>query len=274
MSGEMASNAEQLETPALEGFTVITRGGIRLVAKHPLLVDFAEDLSRGLPINTSLKGTVVIGGHYDVPRRDSEPLILIQTEHYLDAAGQPMFRVAGNQMKRRFVDHFDHILDLSLANPPAYTFLRPKKQRKITFGPYVFPSTPVPRSPGGRGLAFAGNVNGRRAEIIASLGDAVIRIPQRTWGIDVHRAFCEAEAILNIHYIDSIVTEAPRLLKAYMAGKPVVSEELASPLQMGRHAIGLHTQFSSADLDAVFDAFDHEIARKFRFISYLEEVLA
>lgn len=270
---EMAGNAEQHAIPDLNGFSVFTRGGIRLVAKHPLLVDFAQDLARGLPLDTPIECTVVIGEHYEVPRQDAEPLILIQTEHYLDACGQPMFRAASNQRKRRFVDHFDHILDLSLTNPPAYQFLRPKKQRKIMFGPYIFPSTPVPRSPGGKGLAFAGNVNGRRAEIIASLGDAVTRLPQRTWGMDVHRAFCAAEAILNIHYIESVVTEAPRLLKAYMAGKPVVSEELAAPIQMGRHAINLGEEVSSIELNAVFDAFDHEIARKFRFVAYLEKIL-
>lgn len=269
----MAKVAEQTDAEALEGFSVITRGGIRLVARHPVLVDFAHDLAQGIPMDTPFKGTIVVGVHKDVPRRNADPLVLIQTEHYLDSAGQPMFRVAGRHQKRGFVDHFDHILDLSLTNPPAYHFLRPKKQRKITFGPYVFPANPVPRSLGGQGLVFAGNVSGRRAEIIASLGDAVRVLPKRTWGVDVHKAFLNAEAILNIHYIDSVVTEAPRLLKAYLAGKPVVSEELAAPIEMGRHAVRLGAHDHPAHLDAVFDAFDREIARKYRFVDFLEQVL-
>lgn len=269
----MADHAEMPTAELLDGFSVITRGGVRLVARHPVLVDFAHDLATGLPWDNHFKGTVVIGVHKDVPRRDGEPLILIQTEHYLDANGQPMFRVSGKHQKRGFVDHFDHVLDLSLTNPPAYHFLRPRKQRKITFGPYVFPATPVPRSPGGSGLAFAGNVSGRRAEIIASLGDAVTRLPRRTWGTDVHRAFSAAEAVLNIHYMESVVTEAPRLLKAYLAGKPVVSEELAAPIEMGRHAVRLGEHGDPAHLDAVFDAFDHEIARRYRFVDFLAQVL-
>lgn len=270
----MANDVAPPEIEALDGFTVITRGGIRLVARHPLLVDVAHDLATGLPSDTKLRATVVIGAHRSVPRREAEPLIMVQTEHYLDAAGQPMFRVAGRQQRRSFVDHFDHVLDLSLANPPAYQFLRAKKQRKITYGPYVFPADPVPRSRGGKGLAFAGNVNDRRAEIIASLGSSVTVLPRRTWGIDVHNAFAAAESVLNIHYIDSVVTEAPRLLKAYLAGKPVVSEALAEPIQMGRHAIPLGEAYDAARLDAVFDAFDHEIARKFRFVDFLEKAVA
>ncbi|HHW35413.1 MAG TPA: hypothetical protein GXX24_14945 [Paracoccus solventivorans] len=255
-------------------YSVIRRGGIALVAIHPVLVDFAIDLALGIPDDFPLKARVTVGPHGTPLPPEDGPHIGIQTEHFLDANGQEMFRTMSKYHKAKFIDGCDHVLELSPANRPAYAMLRASKQRKITYGPYVFPSRPVARTQGGTGLAFAGNVNPRRAEILASLGDSVVRLPRKTWGQDVHTAFLQAAAVLNIHFKDSVVTEAPRLLKAYLAGKPVVSEALAEPIEMGRHAIPLGEAHEAARLDAVFDAFDHEIARKFRFVDFLEKTLA
>lgn len=254
-------------------YSIIERGGIRLIAKHPVLQDFAMDLARGLPAETPFRATVVVGEQEARPSRGDEPLIGIQTEHYLDASGQRVGRTERRHNKRDFVAYFDYVLDLSLTNPPAYEFLRPSRQRKITFGPYVFPADPVPRTPGGQGWVFAGGGNERRNRILASLGDVVKRLPRGTWGMDVHRAMRDAEAVLNVHQLDAVVTEAPRLLKAYMAGKPVVSEEMSEPIIMGRHVASLNDHDGMVDFDAVFDAFDKEIARKYRFIDFLEKVL-
>ncbi|WP_143159549.1 hypothetical protein [Paracoccus solventivorans] len=257
----------------IDDYFIIERGGITFMARHPLLVDLACDLARGLPPDIPLRGTVAVGIHNFRPRNIKGPLIGIQTEHYLDANRQEMFRTVSNWKKKKFLWRFDYILDISLHNPYAYKFFWPRKHKKLFFGPYIFPASPVRRSKQGSGVAFIGAINERRKQILSSLNDVTIIAPN-TWGMDLHRILQDSEAVLNIHYIDSVVTEAPRLLKAYLAGKPVVSEALAEPVEMGRHAIPLGEDYDAARLDAVFDAFDHEIARKFRFVDFLEKTLA
>lgn len=254
--------------------SIIQRGGIRLIARHPVLVDFAMDLAQGIPADFPLQGDIAVGVH-DIEKSEcGRRQIGIQTEHYLDAHGQKMFKVATDQEITDFVTIFDHILDLSAHNAAAYHFLNKDFKNKISYGPYVFPKKPVQRRGGGRGLVFIGSMNRRRKDIMGHLGEGAVHLPRKTWGADVHNAFCASEAVLNIHFKDSVVTEAPRLLKAYLAGKPVVSEALAEPIEMGRHAIPLGEAHDAARLDAVFDAFDHEIARKFRFVDFLEKALA
>lgn len=126
----------------IDDYFIIERGGITFMARHPLLVDLACDLARGLPPDIPLRGTVAVGIHNFRPRNIKGPLIGIQTEHYLDANRQEMFRTVSNWKKKKFLWRFDYILDISLHNPYAYKFFWPRKHKSCFLDLIYFPHHP------------------------------------------------------------------------------------------------------------------------------------
>jgi hypothetical protein len=100
-------------------------------------------------------------------------------------------------------------------------------------------------------LLFFGAPNQRRAEIIRRLRDAGVAVQEarkKTFGEALRAAMVSGSAVLNLHFDDGIYSEAPRILKAMLAGLPLVSEDLAPPFQPGVHYLTLDQAAADARL--------------------------
>ena len=72
-----------------------------------------------------------------------------------------------------------------------------------------------------------------------------------------------------MHFSAGLYTEYPRLLSAYLAGKPLVSETLSPELEEGRHYIALGAQTNVEYFAKTFANFSAEFVAHNRFTDFL-----
>lgn len=269
-------------TPFLEKMGVFyrKRGKIQILSRHKILDDIASDLLDGLSTNYTLDRpvTTYCGIHKffgpDVFRRGFK--IGIQTEHYYDETGNFIARRNWEITQTlRFVRRCHAVLDLNPANWPIYERLPAREKGKITFGPYIFPTTsPKYRESLGTAAVFFGTDSGRRKSIMDSLDPGHFqRLRSGKFGSELVSELANYSAVLNIHHDDGIYTEAPRLLIALKAGKPLVSERLSSDWTPSVHYL-LPANFTpDANLEEIFSAMAEQCCRRYSFQGYLQKVL-
>lgn len=254
----------------------IVKGNAELIAQSRVLIDFAADLVDCISDDWEHPVLIVVGvDRMSAPIGEKRPVIGIQTEHFVDANGQKLWSDFTERQVAIMLEGFTKVLDLSVHNTPLYQNLRVEQQAKLTFGPYIFPYAPVEFVNGGKPPAFFGWMKDRREQFINDLSQKIALevYPKRTYGRRLQRKIAGVRAILNVHFHPGVYAEAPRLLKAYLAGKPVMTEELGKPFVMGRHVLPITSVPSEEEAKAVFEAFDEEIAMKYRFIDYLRDAL-
>ncbi|SDD16645.1 hypothetical protein SAMN05421538_1012 [Paracoccus isoporae] len=242
-----------------------------------ILGDVANDLSQNIPEGHGLIGTVLVGIHkiFAVPRISGRR-VGVQTEQLFDSHGKKMWKNFHEPRMRRHANGLDGVLDFSFSNTPAYAALRWNRQQKIWFGPYVFPDFPVRFRARGSGITYVGSQSERRKPILEGLAQAhPLKIAdQPIFGKDVAAFLTGGAGVLNIHHTEGIYSEVPRILKTYMAGKILYSEELAYPFIAGRHYLPLSDLGSpSRDPRDIFATLQREIALPFRFSLFLQRFL-
>ena len=89
------------------------------------------------------------------------------------------------------------------------------------------------------------------------------------FGAALDEKIANASAVLNVHFSAGVYTEYPRLLSAYLAGKPLVSETLSPELEEGRHYIALGAQTNVEYFAKTFANFSAEFAAHNRFTDFL-----
>jgi len=115
---------------------------------------------------------------------------------------------------------------------------------------------------------FFGTVNARRKKLIGA-SEAYITLNEGIFGAALDEKIANASAVLNVHFSAGVYTEYPRLLSAYLAGKPLVSETLSPKLEVGRHYIALGAQTNVEYFAKTFANFSAEFAAHNRFTDFL-----
>lgn len=259
-------------------------GPLVLVARHPALVDLAAALVRGLemPGAPPVRWREAVGpitvhvGVRDLfnvipPRRGLR--IGIQTEQFFDHEGRALWGQESRLRLLKYAALYDHIIELSAANASHYAALPAWARRKIHVGPWIFPRAPVSHVAETDSRAvFFGTLNARRRDILAALNPAPHVIASPTFGDALDDVVRAHRAVLNIHYQAGVYAEFPRLLLAYLAGKPVMSEPLGPPMVPGRDYVPLGETITQEAASAAFAGFSQNVAGRFRFVAFLAAV--
>lgn len=265
--------ARAAEARALPKLTV---HGVDLYFGHRILRDVARDLTQGITRPLAKPVDVYVGVHkVDQPLQTGRFRIGIQTEHFYRADGKRAWRLPRERFRNRYALFYDVLLDLSHENIPGYDFLPPELRSKITFGPHIFPDTPIAPRPADGAPLFFGSLNERRRALIAALQAlAPLEVaPHGTYGRPLNRMIERHGSVLNLHLVDGAYNEYPRLLKAYLAGKPLLSEPLAPPLRVGEHYFDLNAEPTADATAALFNSLAAFAARH-SFQAFLESALA
>jgi hypothetical protein len=254
----------------------LTVHGVDLYYAPGVLQDVAEDLARTIIRPLSRPVDVYVGVHaFNRPIETGRLRVGIQTEQFFDANGKKMWYVPRERFIRRFVTFYDVLLELSHSNGTVYQVLPGELRQKVKFGPHIFPEAPIEPAFQDAPPLFFGSLNDRRSGLLRqlTLRQPVGIAPLWTFGADLEPMIAAHGAVLNLHYVDGLYCEYPRLLKAYLRGKPLVSEPLASPLQVGMHYFDLKTTPTEATTAAVFRNLS-EFAVKHSFQAFLESAVA
>lgn len=256
------------------------RGKTQILSRHKILDDIAYDLLAGLSVDYEPPYLVTIfcGIHKffgpDVFRRGFK--IGIQTEHFYDEDGKFIARRSWEiPQVLRHVRRCQAILDLNPANWPIYQKLPPHEKAKISFGPHIFPANlPTYCASSSTNAVFFGTTSGRRKAVLERLDPRRFQqLKSGRFGADLISELSNFGAILNIHHDEGVYTEAPRILIALKAGKPLVSEKLSSEWTPGVHYL-LPSDFTQdADLEGIFGAMADQCYRRYSFQLYLEAIL-
>lgn len=257
-----------------------TSGRLTMLSRHDTLDQLARDMLDGLPrdFQPRRRVCVIVGTHSDFRYLPLWPgfRVGIQTEQFLDADGTPLWGQHKRKMARNLLAtlrRLDVMLDINPANEPWYDAagLPARERAKLRFGPAIFPSEPRLRVPG-QGDLFFGNVNDRRRTVLDGLAHRAVEVvPAGVYGDALAARLRAADTVLNIHFAEGTYTEAPRLLTAYLAGKPVLSELLAPPFVAGEHYLPL-TDTGTLDLDQVHAAFTALVTQHWSFAGFLRDI--
>lgn len=258
-------------------WTVARNGGLRFVARHPILSEIAGQLaSFDLGDLAGQRAAIYVGVHA-FTRRLLPPgfRIGIQTEQYLDATGRMLWGKPSRAALLRHVLQYDVLLDLSPQNRPAYGFLPQALQRRLRFGPMIFPDQSPEFRPGAAEgkLLFFGALNPRRQAALAALGDRVRVLPYGTHGTALGAEIAGCRGILNLHFAEGIYTEYPRLLTSLLWGKPLWSDPLAPPLVAGQHYLTMDQDDPAVTGASVYQQCRDDFARQHRFGGFLAAAL-
>ncbi|RRQ24621.1 hypothetical protein D5687_00175 [Guyparkeria sp. SCN-R1] len=201
--------------------------------------------------------------------------IALQTEQMYDETGKPLWGQTTKRARRlAFAARAaDLVLDLSAANHRFYEEHCPGAlaQGKIRFGPWIFPSRPLPFNPGGEeSVAFFGSLgNGRRASVIDGIDGFPVRMLESgTFFDDLYRQVESCSAVLNVHFEEGVYTEAPRLLTSLYCGKPLVSEPLGEPFVAGKHYVPIDG-YGKVENQAVFERLSRFVSDNLSFERFL-----
>ncbi len=228
---------------------------VDLYSGHRVLRDFGNDLAACITAPLSQPVDVYVGVHViDRPLDTGRFKIGIQTEQYLDQTGQPMWRIPKERFRQRHATFYDVLLDFSADNAPAYDFLPPELRAKLIFGPHIFPDAPITPDFQPTAPVFFGALNDRRRTLLADLQakSPVEVAPHGTFGRPLDALIAKQGAVLNLHFREGTYSEYPRFLKAYLRGKPVLSEPLAPPLQPDLHYFNLGTEPTANKTEKIF----------------------
>ena len=246
----------------------VTAGNVTFVTGRELLDDMARDLARTIiaPLQASVE--IHIGMHLprrlkpSIPPGRRDILIGMQTEQVLDENGRELWNHRYRDKILSLVDRYDYIIDVSPTNAPIYNALPEGQRAKVLIGPYIFPvRAPALAISEEAPLVFIGSLNNRRERALAWMeknGAKIRRVPEGTFGEDLAAEVDAAGGIVNIHFDKGIYNEYPRLLKAVLAGKPLISEGLAPPMVEGQHYLGLEE--SCADAKTLSRIYDQMVA--------------
>lgn len=254
----------------------ISAFGVDFYAAHEVLRDMAKDLSSCITRPVSQPVDVYVGVH-DIaePLKTGRFRIGIQTEQFFDTNHKKMWYVPRERFIRRFATFYDLLLDLSHDNAPVYDTLPEALRAKVRFGPNIFPEAPVAPDFKATPPLFFGSINERRSSALRRLQmyRPVGVAPRWTFGPDLDAQIAAHGSVLNLHFVDGHYTEYPRLLKAYLRGKPLLSEPLADPLQAGKHYFDLKAVPTQSSTAAVFKNLA-SFAATHSFQRFLETALA
>jgi len=256
------------------------RGNLLILSRHKILDQVALDILNGLSDDFSLpqKTIVYIGTHkpfgWDYFRRGFK--IGVQTEHFQDENAKPLVRF-GIKFRKTVKSYarFDAILEMYTNNKPLYDTLPEEIRAKTTFGPFIFPTKAPEYSPEGDGkVIFFGTLASEHRK------NCVSRIPPEKltvltevlFGNDLLEEITKHSAVLNLHFIEGVYTEYPRLVTALYAGKPVVSEELSSDLRPGVHYVLLEDLDKTHDPKAIFENFAAKVTTEYSFEGYIQSL--
>jgi hypothetical protein len=272
------------------GVQIVKHGNVTFICPHSVMVQVAQDLSRGIGesdfSDCRAPILVYVGLHWNFGRHWLKRgyKIGIQTEHLYDECGSPMWG-------RRFFDldinidqafmFLDGVLDLSIGNRAYYDGRKlPRSDRILSlFGPFVFPQERVNFSPGSTGsspsAAFYGSLGAkgtRRRNLIEAYNRVRIDIPKgAVFGSDLSDFIAPCDAVMNIHFEDGLYAEAPRLLSAYLHGKPVISEPLGMFFEANRHYMTLD-DVDVKKFESVFEEFSLLVTSRYSFYDALRKL--
>ena len=248
---------------------------VDLYAGHRVLRDFCHDLARCITAPLSQPVDVYVGVHLvDRPFSTGNFRVGIQTEQYLDRNGQPMWRIPKERFRARHATFYDVLLEFSADNAPAYDFLPEELRRNLVFGPHIFPETPMAPDFQPTPPVFFGSMNERRRSRLAELKEkqAIEVAPHGTFGPPLDALIAQQGAVLNLHFRDGEYSEYPRFLKAYLRGKPLMSEPLAPPLQPGLHYFNLDARPTAKQTEKIFKNLA-SFAAKHSFRGFLQSAI-
>lgn len=185
------------------------------------------------------------------PIKRNRPRIGVQTEQLYDQLGDQMWRqITFQSLIKKFL-YYDRIIDINPTNWRAYQNLPKFLKQRVIVGPYIFPSEPCEYKISQDGyVVFFGSLNERRQRIISELQRLlpVKVVPKNTYGVELDEHIGNATAILNIHYADGVYSEYPRILKAVLSGKVLISDELDSNLKANMHYIYISNNLRRCDI--------------------------
>ena len=214
---------------------VLEVGDVRFLTTHPTLALVARTLSDSLASVSKSFGPVDIwlGAHRTprVPRTSGRRLVVVQTEQILDVDGRQIDTRMTFRRIARLALRADLFVEWNPHNRAFYGVLPRLLPRRFLFGPYVFPSDTRTQTPG-EGLSFVGHVTPERRAKLENFPD-VRCLPTKSDIEEIDRTIAAGAAMLNLHAMPGTYSEVPRVLLAYLAGKPLVSEELAPPFSAG-----------------------------------------
>lgn len=250
-------------------------------ARSKILYDLAAQIKNGCDVsNISLNQketiNVFVGIHefQKFPFDTEATNIGIQTEHYFDFNGRPMWMAKNASKLINGLINLDVILDLSEANNYLYkTLFSYIRKPKITFGPYIFPSEEIlENSTNNKNYIFVGSLNDRRTRILKELNGITITTDSHSEKL---KAIIDQSAgVINVHYSDGIYTEWPRLLLAYLSGKAVISEQLGCDIIANKHYQLLTPgQKPHQNNKTIYTNFSKFVVPRFSFENFLKKTL-
>lgn len=251
-----------------------SQGKLHFHSRHPVLDDIARtlakyDFKKLLDKDVHIYVGVHKFRHTFLPKGLN---IGVQTEQFFDADGKKLWRHTSWIKVLRQVSQYNLTLDLSPANRPAYNFLPKFLRNRIVFGPKIFPDDDIEFQPSKKNeLVFFGGLTPRRSQIIRKLAPRhkIMTVKNGTFGDELLSCTKDGFGILNLHHDDGVYTEIPRLLTAYLYGKPIYSEELGHPLVEGRHYLPIDAELDEAIAKEVFQQFKLEFVNNNQFSNFL-----
>lgn len=252
-------------------------GTLSIISNHLVLNQVARDIFSGIDEASlpSKKISLYIGAHrkFGQALSTSDMRIGVQTEHYFDDSGLPMWR---RQRRWRTIQQclrYDAILDLSIANKPHYAWLPRFLREKVIYGPHIFPCHPAQYHRGTQEeLVFFGSVNDRRAALLENLPQGYVSVLDDKFGCDLTEAISQSSGVLNLHYVDRVYTEYPRLLSSYVSGKTFISERLSSDLLAGTDYGLIGTHYTDEELESIFRRFRDGFAAGHKISDFINRI--
>jgi hypothetical protein len=253
---------------------------VLIFSNHITLNDFGSMLVQSLGARPLKQRVNLYLGLHKFPAPIALPglNIGIQTEHLIDESGNPMWKALGRDAILRAVRSYDAILDISSNNQPYYSEqLSDKQEQKIFCGPHIFPDQPAPWIKGkGAQFLFFGSLNERRSHMIDTLKSKVeIRVVENNiFGPQLEGELRDCSHVVNIHYKEGSYCEAPRLLRAVLSGKPVVSEHLGTDFEQGVHYQNILDLNAPIGAKESFDALSNYASQHFSILAKLDEIIS
>lgn len=269
-------------------------GNITFLCPNTVMEQIARDISLGLELSkVSVKSRPILvflgihcffGRHW--LRRGFK--VGIQTEQLRDENFKPLWGEEWPDLKVNVGQAlmFSHsILDLGVKNQHFYEKekMPTRRSTRFLFGPYIFPSRRVPFRPKVGGvdfsLLFFGSLvaGSRRQLIIEDLANAnrgaykVTAFKDPLFGDELKKEMQKHDAILNIHFAEGLYMEAPRLLSAYVNGKPVVSEPLGAKFDSKNCYMPID-DIAPSKLNEVHEIFSDVFVPDYSFLSALRRL--
>lgn len=272
------------------GMKIIRYGRLVFICPSRFMVQLAKDLICCLRHDDFPRHEkhvlIYVGVHYNFGRCRfwNGYKIGLQTEQIYDETGKVMWGANRFDNQANIEQAFmflDGLLDLNVGNLAFYKSERQagSKPVKLVFGPFVFPGKKIDFLPGSTvsapSVLFYGSLGAqgsRRRSILKKFDRFKVVMPDRgVFGDDLSRIMKRCDAVLNIHFDDGVYAEVPRLLSAYLHGKPMMSEPLGKFFEVSKHYLSLE-HGDLKDCRTVFDEFSQLVTSEYTFSSALRDL--